>query len=209
MCSILFAGTPTLRSAASPALQNPTSKGPGSGMSAVELSKRILGRWENPTTGFHFLEGGGISFYRQGGKRITSLRMYQVVAPNRIRIQRVGGSEVWVVKKVTKDELVVGDGSPREQRYKRVKTDAAWRKSPAVRCETIMQSIMIAEERYMIDHAVYKAVRPGESFVRAGLSADEPSCPAGGKYSVTVDKVGSLAVHCTIKDHDFGGEGLR
>jgi hypothetical protein len=173
------------------------------------VSKQIIGKWENGATGVEFLQGGGVIFYREGGKRIYRQRLYKFASPNRITIDEIKAPLKWVVKKITTDELVVTDASGHDQRFKRIKTDSAARKTPAAQCETNMRGIMVAEEQYMIDHAKYKPIGVGESFVKPGLLGKEPHCPSGGSYTVVIDGEGKLVVHCSVKEHDFGGRGLR
>jgi hypothetical protein len=182
--------------------------GPAKKQAPPSLSKQLIGRWENNATGMDVLEGGGIVFYKEGRKRVYHQTLYKLVSPNTVLLQQAGGAQKWVVKRLVGDDLTV-EVAGKQQKFKRIKVSPASRKTPAAQCETNMRSILIAEEQYMIDHAKYKPVGAGESFVKPGLLGKEPHCPSGGSYTVVIDAEGKLAVHCSVKEHDFGGQGLK
>lgn len=191
--------------------QTPRHLGPTAsrgGKPAAELGRRLVGRWENAQEGREFLKGGGVAIYRSAGERVYRFGLYSVVSADRVRMAVGSGVEQWRIKRLTSDTLVVTDDRGRELRLHRAKVEPPAQLSAAARCEIGMRVILTAEEQYKIDHAEYIAIGPGESFVRTGLLGVEPRCPSGGRYTV-VEHEGEVTVHCSIKEHDFGGKGLR
>lgn len=184
------------------------SYAPGTPSATTKLAKQIVGRWANQQTGVEFRKDGTFGFYREAGERVYKPGRYKVAAPNRIKVERDGASQEWVVKKITPEVLVVLVGG-RDEALSRTTKGVGLKPLDAYHCEINMRTILTVEEQYKIDHAVYKPVGPSESFVTAGLFSKEPRCPSGGRYTVTVGDDGAVAVHCSRKDHDFNGRGVR
>jgi hypothetical protein len=182
---------------------------PAAKHAGADLDRRVVGTWEDASRGVQFLEGGGVVRYREGGARVYRSGLFKSLGRHRLRIESGRGVQTWTIVKLSADELVVAESPGCVRRYRRVKASRDAAATAAMRCEIGMRLIITAEEQFYIDHAVYKPVGPGESFVRAGILSVEPRCPAGGRYTVAFDPDGRVIVHCSVKEHDFGGHGLR
>ena len=90
-------------------------------------------------------------------------------------------------------------------------------------CRANMQTIANAEQAYKLRSAthVYAAIAAGGDMVAAGLTdlGGTPTCPSGGKYSVTFDgsqkagtgaatTAGQLVVTCSIATHGNFAPGI-
>src|SRR5687767_5129702 len=83
------------------------SKPKMSDYAAASRGKLLVGRWESSLAGIEFLEGGGFAFFREGTFRVHRPGAYKLIAQDKLRMVRSTGTLTWMIKKLTKNELIV------------------------------------------------------------------------------------------------------